>query len=60
MKTIKLNIDDKVYHLLRSIDTDNWILDSFVKRILKCIDEGIEEYDMRFKFQKDKINEKNT
>ncbi len=54
MKTIKLNIDDKVYYLLRSINTDNWILDSFVKRILKCIDEGIEEYDMRFKFQKDK------
>ena len=55
MKSIKLNIDDKVYLLLKTISSKNFIIDSFLKRIIKCIDEGIEEYDMEFKFQKDKI-----
>ena len=54
MKSIKLNIDDKVYLLLKTISSKNFIVDSFLKRIIKCIDEGIEEYDMEFKFQKDK------
>ena len=54
MKTIKLNIDDKVYLLLKSCSSKNFIIDGFIKRILKCIDDGIEEYDMEFKFQKDK------
>ena len=54
MKSIKLNIDDKVYLLLKTISSKNFIIDSFLKRIIKCIDEGIEEYDMEFKFQKDK------
>ena len=34
------------------IDGEN--IDGFLKRIIKCIDEGIAEYDMQFKFQKDK------
>ena len=54
MKTIKLNIDDKVYMLLKSCSSKNFIIDGFLKRIIKCIDEGIAEYDMQFKFQKDK------
>tara|TARA_A100000164_G_scaffold2650_1_gene2290 strand:- start:109 stop:282 length:174 start_codon:yes stop_codon:yes gene_type:complete len=54
VKTIKLNIDDKVYMLLKSCSSKNFIIDSFIKRIIKCIDGGIEEYDMQFKFQKDK------
>ena len=36
-------------------------MDNFYEEVYQyLIDEGIEEYDMRFKFQKDKINEKNT
>tara|TARA_Y100000741_G_C18224719_1_gene547336 strand:+ start:304 stop:477 length:174 start_codon:yes stop_codon:yes gene_type:complete len=53
MKTLKLNIDDKVYMLLKSVSSKNFIIDGFLKRIIKCIDEGIVEYDMQFKFQKD-------
>ena len=53
MKTLKLNIDDKVYMLLKSVSSKNFIIDGFLKRIVKCIDEGITEYDMQFKFQKD-------
>ena len=56
MKTIKLNIDDKVYMLLKGISSKNFIIDGFLRRIIKCIDDGIEEYDMQFKFQKDKNN----
>ena len=57
MKTIKLNIDDKVYMLLKSCSSKNFIIDGFLKRILNCIDDGIEEYDMEFKFQKDRRDE---
>ena len=53
MKTIKLNIDDKVYMLLKSCNSKNFIIDGFIKRIIKCIENGIKEYDMQFKFQKD-------
>ncbi len=56
MKTLKLNIDDKVYMLLKSVSSKNFIIDGFLKRIIKCIDNNIEEYDMEFKFQKDKNN----
>ena len=56
MKTIKLNIDDKVYMLLKSCSSKNFIINGFLKRIIKCIDNDIEEYDMEFKFQKDKNN----
>jgi len=53
VKTIKLNIDDKVYMLLKSCSSKNFIIDGFIKRIIKCIDGGIEEYDMQFKFQRE-------
>ena len=56
MKTLKLNIDDKVYMLLKSVSSKNFIIDGFLKRIIKCIDNNIEEYDMEFKFKKDKNN----
>ena len=56
MKTLKLNIDDKVYMLLKSVSSKNFIIDGFLKRIIKCIDNNIEEYDMEFKFQKNKNN----
>ena len=58
MKTLKLNIDDKVYMLLKSVSSKNFIIDGFLKRIVKCIDEGITEYDMQFKFQKDQKRSK--
>jgi len=58
MKTLKLNIDDKVYMLLKSVSSKNFIIDGFLKRIIKCIDEGIAEYDMQFKFQKDQKKSK--
>jgi len=56
MKTLKLNIDDKVYMLLKNLTSENFIIDGFIKRIIRCIDNGIEEYDMEFKFQKDQNN----
>jgi len=58
MKTLKLNIDDKVYMLLKSVSSKNFIIDGFLKRIIRCIDNGIEEYDMEFKFQKDQKRSK--
>jgi len=58
MKTLKLNIDDKVYMLLKNLTSENFIIDGFLKRIIKCIDNGIEEYDMEFKFQKDQKKSK--
>jgi len=58
MKTLKLNIDDKVYMLLKNLTSENFIIDGFIKRIIKCIDNGIEEYDMEFKFQKDQKKSK--
>ena len=58
MKTLKLNIDDKVYMLLKNLTSENFIIDGFIKRIIKCIDNGIEEYDMEFKFQKDQKRSK--
>jgi len=58
MKTLKLNIDDKVYMLLKNLTSENFIIDGFLKRIIKCIDNGIEEYDMEFKFQKDQKRSK--
>ena len=58
VKTIKLNIDDKVYMLLKNLTSENFIIDGFLKRIIKCIDNGIEEYDMEFKFQKDQKRSK--
>ena len=58
MKTLKLNIDDKVYMLLKNLTSENFIIDGFLKRIIKCIDNGIEEYDMEFKFQKDQKTSK--
>ena len=60
MKTLKLNIDDKVYMLLKSVSSKNFIIDGFLKRIIKCIEKGITEYDMEFKFQKDKKSKKKT
>ena len=45
---------DMFYLLLKSCSSQNFIIDGFIKRIIKCIDAGIEEYDMQFKFQKDK------
>ncbi len=54
MKTIKLNIDDKVYMLPKSCSSKNFIINGFLTRIIQCIDNGIKEYDMEFKFQKDK------
>ena len=54
MKTIKLNINDKVYYLLRSCSSKNLIIDGFIKRIVQCIENGIEEYNMEFEFQKQK------
>ena len=41
MKTLKLNIDDKVYMLLKSVSSKNFIIDGFLKRIIKCIDDVI-------------------
>ena len=58
MKTLKLNIDDKVYMLLKNLTSENFIIDGFLKRIIRCIDEGITEYDMQFKFQKDQKRSK--
>ena len=58
MKTLKLNIDDKVYMLLKNLTSENFIIDGFLKRIIRCIDNGIEEYDMEFKFQKDQKRSK--
>ena len=58
MKTLKLNIDDKVYILLKNLTSENFIIDGFLKRIIRCIDNGIEEYDMEFKFQKDQKRSK--
>jgi len=58
MKTLKLNIDDKVYMLLKNLTSENFIIDGFLKRIIRCIDNGIEEYDMEFKFQKDQKKSK--
>jgi len=58
MKTLKLNIDDKVYMLLKNLTSENFIIDGFIKRIIRCIDNGIEEYDMEFKFQKDQKRSK--
>ena len=58
MKTLKLNIDDKVYMLLKNLTSENFIIDGFIKRIIKCIDNGIEEYNMEFKFQKDQKKSK--
>lgn len=60
MKTITLNINDKVFLLLKSIvkerssdNPGNYILYRFVKRIIDCIDDGVKEYDIEFKFQKE-------
>ena len=58
MKTLKLNIDDKVYMLLKNLTSENFIIDGFIRRIIRCIDNGIEEYDMEFKFQKDQKRSK--
>ena len=56
MKTIKLHIDNKVYRSLKTSliakamgDSFGGITDIFAKKVVKLLEEGVEEYTIEFK-----------
>ena len=59
MKTIKLHIDSKVYRTLKTEliakkmgDSFGGITDIFARKIVKLLEEGVEEYTIEFKNKK--------
>ena len=56
MKTIKLHIDNKVYISLKTSliakamgDSFGGITDIFARKVVKLLEEGVEEYTIEFK-----------
>ena len=59
MKTIKLHIDNKVYRTLKTEliakkmgDSFGGISDIFARKVVKLLEEGVEEYTIEFKNKK--------
>ncbi len=59
MKTIKLHIDNKVYRTLKTEliakkmgDSFGGITDIFARKVMKLLEEGVEEYTIEFKNKK--------
>tara|TARA_R100001086_G_scaffold134972_1_gene70225 strand:- start:580 stop:759 length:180 start_codon:yes stop_codon:yes gene_type:complete len=59
MKTIKLHIDSKVYRTLKTEliakkmgDSFGGITDIFARKVVKLLEEGVEEYTIEFKNKK--------
>jgi len=59
LKTIKLHIDNKVYRTLKTEliakkmgDSFGGITDIFARKVMKLLEEGVEEYTIEFKNKK--------
>ena len=59
MKTIKLHIDNKVYRSLKTQliakkmgDSFGGITDIFARKVVKLLEDGVEEYTIEFKNKK--------